>query len=175
MSLFDFLFGKAGETTSTQQDGPEGVVRWDGGTLKYDPDLIPKLTQEHRTLLLLFEAIRHAYEAGNFAAVQKALADFKIALNAHLLVENVRFYAYVKNSLAQDKKKLETMTTFWKDMQAIAKVVMQFLGTYEGCAFTAEMRASFGQDLHGIGVALSKRITHEEESLYTLYRPVHTY
>ncbi len=175
MSIFDFLFGKAGETAPSQLDGPEGVVRWGGGALKYDPDLIPKLTQEHRALLLLFEAIRHAYESGNFDAVQKALAEFKMALNAHLLAENVRFYAYMKNSLAQDKKNLETMTAFWKEMQSIAKVVLQFLGRYEDCVFTVEMRASFGQDLHGIGVALSKRITHEEESLYTLYRPVHAY
>ncbi len=171
MSLFGFLFGNAGEEAASRADDTHGVVQWEGGTLRYDPELIPKLTQEHGTLLSLFSAIRQSHEAGDLAVMQKALNEFKGALSVHLLTENVRLYAYVKKGLAQDAKGLETMTAFWKEMQAIAKTVIEFLGKYQEATFTQEMRDAFGRDLEAIGVALTTRIRQEEERLYTLYRP----
>lgn len=171
MSLFGFLFGNVGEAAMSQVDDGHGVVHWEGGPVRYDPELIPRLTQEHRTLLSLFSAIKRSNEAGDLAAVRTALNEFKGALNAHLLVENVRFYAYVKKGLAQDVEGLETMTGFWKEMQAIAKGVIEFLGKYDGASFTPVICDAFGKDLDAIGVALGTRIRREEERLYTLYRP----
>lgn len=172
MGLFDFLFGKSSELTS-QSANSEGVVQWGSGGLQYDPELIPKLTQEHRHLLAMFGVIKQSYERQDFVAVQKALQEFKLSLNVHLLTENVRFYAYVKKGLSNSTENLETVTSFWKEMQGIAKVVIQFLGKYETSVFTPEMKAAFGKELDDVGAALVSRIKREEESLYTLYLPAY--
>lgn len=171
MSLFGFLFGNAGEGgASRADDGTHGVVQWEGGALRYDAELIPRLTQEHRTLLSLFSAIEQSHEAGDLSFVQRSLREFNEALHTHLLAENVRFYAYVKEGLAQDVKGLETMTAFWKEMQAIAKQVIAFIGKYEDSTFTPDRRVAFEGDLKAIGLALATRIRQEEERLYILYR-----
>ncbi len=170
MGLFGFLFGKAGETP-VPSPSPDGVVHWGNGGLQYDPELISKLVQEHRHLLSLFEAVAGCYQAQDFDRVQKALQEFKLALNVHLLTENVRFYAYVKKGLSNNMQDFETVTAFWREMQGIAKVVIQFLGKYETSNFTPEMRVTFGKELEDVGAALASRIKREEESLYTLYQP----
>ncbi len=172
MGLFDFLFGKAGEVPAAQP-AKGGVVHWGNGGLQYDPELIAKLMQEHRDLLTMFGSIRQSYQVQDFAAVQKALQEFKLSLNVHLLTENVRFYAYVKKGLSGNVQDLETVTAFWREMQAIAKVVIQFLGKYETPDFTPDMRAAFGKELEDVGMALVHRIKREEESLYTLYQPAY--
>ncbi len=171
MGLFDFLFGKAGEEAPQQPASADGVVRWGSGGLQYDPELIPKLTQEHHHLLALFGAIQGAHQRQDFSAVQHALRDFKLALNVHLLTENVRFYAYVKKGLSNSTENLDTVNAFWKEMQGIAKVVIQFLAKYEAAMLTPEMKAAFGKELEDVGAALVSRIKREEESLYTLYLP----
>ncbi len=171
MGLFDFLFARTGKKKTPQAGREDGLVKWGSGALQYDPELIPKFKEEHRTLLAMFQDIKQASDIQNFAAAQKALQEFKLALNVHLLAENVRFYAYVRKGLASNVSDLATVNAFWKEMQGITKVVIQFLAKYETAPFTPEMRAAFGSELNAVGEALGQRIRREEEHLYTLYLP----
>lgn len=174
MGLFSFLFGNAGEADSagvSQDAHHKDNIKWEGGSLKYDATLISKLKQDHQALLAQFAEIQQARQQQDYVGVQKRLHDFKMLLSAHLLAENVRFYAYVKRGLAHDPHNFQIMADFWKEMQGIGKVVMQFLDKYETSVFTPELKASFETELAAIGEALVGRIRHEEESLYTLYQP----
>ncbi len=170
MGLLGSLFDKSDEKAISHGHVAD-IVQWEGGGVKYDPGLIPRLVQEHRSLLDLFSAIRRAYQSQNFGSVRRALDEFKQALSAHLLAEDVRFYAYVKNGLSHDKEKLAAMTAFWKDMQRTSRTVLQFLAKYETFGFILEEPGAFAKELEGIGATLVERMRHEEDRLYGLYLP----
>ncbi len=171
MSLFDLLFRKSRTAAQTQSASPNRGSYADEGPLKYNPDFIPQLMDEHRSLLHLFGAIQESHRAKDFVTVKRTLQKFQMTLNLHLALENAHFYAYLRRNLKKNSKDHRTMVTFWDEMQEIGKVVTQFLRKYNYSDFTPDMQASFGPELEQIGAALVTRIKHEEESLYSLYLP----
>lgn len=85
--------------------------------------------------------------------------------------ENVKFYAYLENNLAEESDELQTIKTYRKDMNQIAHVVVRFLKKWTTQNSLNESTASeFLQEYKAIGGALVQRITDEEQHLYTLYR-----
>lgn len=173
MGLFDSLLGKAKPESQSQHTSaaPAAPHIDHEVTLPYDPDLIPRMVDEHRGLLSLFGAIQRAHLSGDFNAVKTALQHFQLSLNLHLATENARFYAYLRRHLRTNTDEHGTMTVFWDEMQDIGKVATQFLRKYTQADFTADMQSSFSTELQHIGAALTARIKREEESLYGLYRP----
>ncbi len=87
-------------------------------------------------------------------------------------MENSKFYAYLRRNLPQGSAELDTMNTFFDEMQEIGKVVTQFLRKYIYADYTPETLSAFGPELEAIGAALISRIDREEETLYKLYAPV---
>ncbi len=176
MGLFDSLFGRSKPQSQPQSQpqytsAPAAPNIGDEVTLPYDPDLIPRMIDEHRALLSLFGGIERAQQSADFQAVKTALQKFQLSLNLHLATENARFYAYLRRHLRTNTDEHQTMTAFWDEMQEIGKVVTQFLRKYNYADFTADMQASFASELKQIGAALVARIKREEESLYGLYMP----
>ncbi len=168
MGLLDFLFGKKGEAAQ-----PHGSHAAESGTgsLNFDPNLISRLKKDHASLLTLFGNIRRSYLAQDFASLQNELRQFRSALNLHLAEENFKFYAYLRKALSNNVENFQTMNAFWKEMQEIGKVVLEFLRKYDAAEFTPEMKDAFGQELEAIGAALAGRIQREERELYILYAP----
>lgn len=170
MGLFDFLFGRKNGAPA-QREQREAASQESHAVVNFDPDFIPKLKEDHRSLLALFVQIKKAYQTRNFDDVKKGLQDFQLALNLHLAIENSKFYAYLRRNLNNGSPELVTMNLFFDEMQDIGKVVTQFLRSYVQADFTAEIEESFGRELESIGVALASRIDREEETLYKLYSP----
>lgn len=173
MGLFDSLFGKSKTTEPKPQytSTPAAPNIGDDMSLPYDPDLIPRMVDEHRALLTLFGGVERAHKSADFDAVKTALQKFQLSLNLHLAMENARFYAYLRRHLRTNSEEHRTMADFWDEMQEIGKVVTQFLRKYNYADFTPDMQSSFSMELQQIGTALAARIKREEESLYNLYRP----
>lgn len=138
--------------------------------VSYKPDLVPQLKQDHQKLLVLFGEIQKAAGRAEFNTLQARLSDFKNALNGHLLVENMHFYAYVSALYAMDEDNAATIHEFRREMGGISRVVKDFLKKYESINSLPEL-ATFQTDLSGIGEALVKRIEREEGQLYSLYLP----
>jgi hypothetical protein len=143
-----------------------------GLSLTYDPGLVKSLKDDHQSLIQIFQQIDTACQALDIGGCRDALGRFQSRLTDHLIVENTRFYLYVKNAMkASDPASAGIARSFQAEMHQIAKVVTSFVDKYSQ---NEEMiqSAAFAQELQGIGRALSERIGREEKTLYPLYAPL---
>ena len=178
MGILKTLFGsgKAGADTSPAlaaypAAGAEARLR-PGLSLTYDPSLVKSLKDDHQSLIKVFQQIDAACQALDIAGCSDAIRRFQSRLTDHLIVENTRFYLYVKNAMkASDPAAAEIARSFQAEMHQIAKVVTSFVDKYSQ---NEEMlkSAAFAQELQGIGRALAERIEREEKTLYPLYVPI---
>lgn len=177
MFLFDLLFGKKKPSDAGAPPSPAPLARRapatvaPGTTISHDAGLIASLKADHQHLLAGFQSITAASLAGNLASVQQQLGQFQTLLMDHLLKENVRLYVYLEHVLKDDRVSHEMMHGFRHEMDAIGRVVVDFLGKYREIASHPELAAAFANDLKGIGEALVARIKREEDILYPMYSP----
>lgn len=180
MFLFDRLFGKrekaapAEVVTASLAAHPERTESdhvAPGTTIHYHADLIAKFTGDHYQLLQLFGEIQASAVAGDLVRAAAHLEAFRVALQGHLLTENIRLYVYLEHALAEDVQSHALMREFRHEMDGIGRVVVAFLGKYRELAQQPELAAEFTAELEGIGKVLVERIRREEETLYPLYTP----
>lgn len=155
---------------------PQGIPsveqRRAGFGIAYDPQLVESLKRDHHDLVQLFGAIGEEARKGNYQQVPQMLMAFKVHLEGHLIAENVRFYNYVENSLQGDAESTNLVRSFRREMNAIARGVVDFVKKYQLSAFDQQMRDEFLVDYQTVGGLLAQRIEREETSLYPLYHPV---
>lgn len=151
--------------------GGEGRLR-PGRALTYDPTLVKSLKDDHQALVQIFQQVDTACRQLKFAQCGEALRQFRTRFTDHLIVENTRFYLYVKHAMeAADPASITIARGFQQEMYQIAKVVTAFVDKYSGNE-EALRSAAFAEELQGIGKALLERIEREEKSLYPLYVPI---
>ena len=138
--------------------------------IAYDPNLIDGFKRDHADLLTLFGAITKSHAAKDYADTAVGLQRFKTALQAHVLAENVRFYAYLQATLLSNSEDAQLMHEFRREMNAIVRGVTDFLTKYAGPdTLSASTRTAFEHDVGQVGALLQQRIDREERSLYPLY------
>ena len=137
----------------------------------YDSRLVDSLKHDHRDLVELFEQIGVMADARRFNEIPRMLVAFKTRLEAHLISENVRFYNYVENSLRGDEENSQLIRSFRREMNSIARGVVDFVKKYQAVNFTDQVRTMFMSEYRMVGGLLTQRIEREESSLYPLYQP----
>lgn len=163
--MLSFLFGKKEKGNDVSQDSEQR------GGISYDAQLIHKLKEDHQELVKIFTEIKQAAFEGRYSEIPSILADFKLALQTHLAVENVRFYVYVQQSYAHDVDTSDFVTGLRTEMNGIARVVMKFIEKHTATPPVAVTVVGFVAELEEIGAVLVRRIQLEESRLYSLYRP----
>lgn len=137
----------------------------------YDPRLVDSMLKDHAHLGQIFGSIGDAQKAGNYGDIRTLLVNFKSRLEAHVLTENVRFYNYLEQSLANDPANASVMHDFRREMNGIARAVIDFVKKYQSSQFTPEERRQFALDYDAVGKVLVQRMDNEESNLYPLYQP----
>src|SRR5690606_24589258 len=120
MGLLKRLFGGKPDKDTARTAMPD-AGQDAGRTIRYDPGLVDGLKDDHQELVAMYTALGERVAAGDFHGVDAALQEFKIRLEAHLLTENVRFYVYVEQSMADDEVNYELIRGFRKEMNSIAR------------------------------------------------------
>ena len=138
----------------------------------YDSRLIDSLKQDHADLVDLFGQIGLRVDARRYHEIPAMLVAFKTRLESHLIAENVRFYNYVEISLNDDVEDFNLMRSFRREMNVIARGVVDWVKKYQTSGVDETSRAAFLSDYQAIGALLTQRIEREEHSLYPLYQPV---
>jgi len=174
--VFDFLRKwLGGEPKPTSRALPQGAPTFEqrraGGPIAYDADLVPALKRDHADLVKLYGAIGDLAKQGDFQQIPQMLNAFKVHLEGHLIAENVRFYNYVENSMQGDPENTALVRSFRREMNAIARGVVDFVKKYQLGNFDQETRQAFLVDYQTVGGLLAQRIEREEGSLYPLYLP----
>jgi regulator of sigma D len=179
MGILKTLFGSAKAEADKMALPPKAQATGGGETrlrpglsLTYDPGLVRSLLNDHRSLIQIFQEIDAACRAHDIGECKEALGRFQSRLIDHLIVENTRFYLYVKNAMkGSNPAAAEIARSFQAEMHQTAKVVTSFVGKYSQDEELLQS-AAFAQDLQGIGQALAERIDREEKTLYPLYVPL---
>lgn len=173
MGFFRTLFGKGRDKPATFTASSYATH----GTppprrIGYDENLIASLQRDHAELGSIYSRIGELHQAGgSYDEIRSLLANFKSCLEAHVLAENVRFYNYLEQTLPDDSDNAEIMRGFRREMNQIARQVLDFVKRYQACGFDAAERVSFGEDYAAIGKVLEQRLDREEHNLYPLYGP----
>lgn len=144
-----------------------------GTHIGYNADLVPHLHADHLMLAEIFTAIGTAFHAGDLTATVRHMNHFRMAIQAHLLSENVRLYIYLEHALARDAASHALVHEFRHEMDGIGKAVLAFLSKYRDLNTQPNLALSFGSDLEAVGKVLVERIEREESTLYPLYLPAY--
>lgn len=147
------------------------AVRDRDRNILYDPRLLDSLLRDHVELGRLFGRIGDAGKAGEAREMRSLLITFKARLKAHLVVENVRFYDYLEQSLANEPETARMVHNYRRKMTRIASDVFDFIQKYQSSRLTPEERQQFDSDYGTVGAELEHRLDSEEDNLYRLYRP----
>ena len=167
--LFNLLFGSPEPAPAVAPPVVYEHLVAPGTRIRFHPQLIAKLTADHRALLSLFGETSHAAARGYVAIAAERLEAFRVALQGHLLTENIRLYVYLQHMCADDPSSYTLIHEFRHEMDGIGKAVMNFLAKYKELARSPELLNAFGEDLAAIGKVLVSRIEREEATLYPLY------
>ncbi|MEJ2622265.1 MAG: hemerythrin domain-containing protein [Candidatus Thiodiazotropha sp.] len=174
--ILSILFsGGRSEKSNTSQNNKHKRLAAPGTRVYFDEDLIDQLKDEHQILLGLYSKISQAYKNKKYKRVSKLLGDFKHEVYSHFLLENIKLYIYLRNTLHHDHHSSKIMRFFQKEINQIGKVVDQFIDHYADVQWTNDEIARFEGDLRNIGNALVTRINREEKFLYPLYLPPDDY
>ncbi len=169
--MFGFLkrfFSPRPDQQAGQGESPPAPTA-PGTLLHYDPELIERLTGDHRGLLDIYGRISNAHDNSEYGQVRELLAEFDHRLREHLLQENTRLYVYLQHNLPRGTEEWRTMHDFQHEMKDIGKAVTAFLDRYAIGEWDTALVESFSSELAGIGQVLQKRIEAEEERLYPQY------
>lgn len=141
-------------------------------TIKYRPDLVLELQDDHRDLVQLYLSIGSLFDARKFQDMKQELKRFKADFNTHIVKENLYFYVYLEQTMGQDDENREIIRDFRREMNHIARIVRKFIVKNIDADFKKlEEHKQFKQDYESIKDALVERIESEENSLYNLYAP----
>ena len=175
--FLDFLFRKK---ELKQQPAPARLAPIEehhasapGTHIGYSADLVPHLHADHVMLAEIFTAIGTAFDAGDLATTVRHMNHFRMAIQAHLLTENVRLYIYLEHALARDASSHALIHEFRHEMDGIGKAVLAFLSKYRDLDTQPNLAVSFRSDLEAVGKVLVERIEREEATLYPLYLPAY--
>ncbi len=129
--------------------------------------LVDTLRTQHAAVQKMAAEISQLVARTDIGAISAKLTDLKTALLGHLDLEDKKLYpALIKAAQKKDPAAAETARMFATNMVGISRVLVDFLGKYEGKKFSAD---AFAQDWQGILGALAARINSEEATLYPLY------
>ena len=143
-----------------------------GTKLTYDKSLLSKLKKNHRKLLRMHATSVRVYDKKKFDRLSNLLRQIKIKYTSHLLLENTRFFTYLKHFFKEDTKNTDLIRGFVSDMDKQGKLVFQFLdrSTQEGFEFDEQ----FKKELEIVGKILKERFIANEKELHFLYQPPET-
>lgn len=140
-------------------------------TIRYDPGLVANLRNDHSELVTMYGQLGQDVRDGHYQRIPNALLAFKTRLEAHLLIENVRFYVYLEQALAGDSENMAIIRDFRREMNGIARGVVEFVRRYQQMRVTVANANDFMREYDEVGKLLVMRIEREEGNLYPLYAP----
>ncbi len=137
--------------------------------VSFDPGLIDKLIKDHKKLIKILGIISNSRSPEQLPGIPRQLRAFKLALQTHLVVENVRFYTYVQLKLKANSENMMFVKDLKLEMDRIAHTVVKFTNHYTSSGINKNNAKIFFAELDALGEMLTNRIEAEENSLYTLY------
>jgi len=166
--------GFASRLLGSEMEGADAIIfkaAADLGGIAYDPGLVDRLKEEHQQLLNSFMALKKAATDCRLHKLPGLLQDLKQAFQTHVMLENVKFYAYLQQRCTLDAATSNFVSYARKDMNGISRTLVKFVNTHTASVPTLDTMNAFRAELDLVGSLLLRRVHLEESRLYALYRP----
>jgi hypothetical protein len=138
---------------------------------RYDAGLVANLRNDHRELAAMYGQLGQSVRDGDYTRMSNALLAFRTRLEAHLLMENVRLYAYLEQTLADDGHHAAIVGEFRREMKDLVARALRFVQLYQQAGVSSANVDEFMREYDEIGKLLMARVEREEGGLYPLYSP----
>lgn len=143
-----------------------------GTAIRYSPNLVEELKEDHREFFDLQRAVVSALHTGHMETIPALLQRFDSLLTAHLLTEQVRLYAYMDAYFANDRHTREMLREYRVEMDRIGSSVRKMIKKYRALATDRHLHHDIEADMEELRQVLDERMNREEVTLYPLYMPV---
>lgn len=135
--------------------------------IAYKSTLIAEFEKDHVDLLELFEQASEAAQTGADKRSKLLLSQFKGMFVDHILRENTSLYLYLKHT-AHGEASQKALRSIKLEMEKIASEVMRFLD--HAIKESTPIDDDFLQRMSQASEKIHKRIRHEEDHVYPIYR-----
>ena len=125
--------------------------------------LIEELKKEHSEIIVTLNEVKKLGILSKEG--QEKLMSLESSLVAHLEMEDDQLYPALRKEAEHNKDLKNTLDLFEMDMENVSTIVREFFDKYSE-EFSGE---ELSEDFESLLVALSKRISNEEESIYEEY------
>lgn len=133
--------------------------------------LIPHLKNDHQVIFNLYSEISSAIETQQFEKIHAILGQFHTCFHQHLRQENTQFYAYLKQYFSEQPAQLAQIQHLQQTLQHESVDIFHFLQKWQDQPIDEINLLEFSQEYKNIGQILMRRITQQENELYSLYPP----
>jgi iron-sulfur cluster repair protein YtfE (RIC family) len=137
--------------------------------IKYYPELIEVLKQDHISIFALHSTLLTAIESRDYPRIKMMLGELRATLQAHVVKENVQLYTYLKNNRSDDPSGSCFIKDAHKEMNGIVRRVSRVTKQYEDVTLTEKLQRELTNEIKDIGRLLAARVEMEEAHLYPLY------
>jgi len=140
----------------------------------YDPALITRLNEDHKSLRRLYNEIMKAASKDDYTTVSDKLETFGNKMRTHLMTEQIKFHAYLEQALKNSALTQKMNNNVQKKIKEIDHQTLDFIEKYENNDWSSETKKSFFEGMGKYGKTFADRISMEED-LYELYLPKSAY
>lgn len=149
------------------QEKPKEKVYLKGTKIPYDENMVNKLKSDRLELIKLFQHCTEVLVSNDHASLRESLLGLRTKLTSHLLVENTRFYTYLRIYYENDPENLVLVNDFKQEMTQIGSTLISILEIHTKP--DSKYPKEFKEQFEAIGKAFCHRIAIEEKDLYPLY------
>jgi hypothetical protein len=144
-----------------------------GVCIRYHPELIEQLRQNHLELLGLVAHMEQLALEGDLPGALAQLPQFKRQLQACLLLANVRLYVYLEHLLPRQHPGHQVVRSARHSLNTVSAESMAFVERQLRLQATraAVTPVDFMHELSTVAQLMVSQIQQEEDLLYPLYRP----
>ncbi len=174
MKVLNWLLGDEDEAVPPRLEaGPQPTaIERVTFRVKYDPQLVSRLKADHARLLGLLVGARAAVESdvpGQFVIL---LRELRLEMQGHLLVENVRFYSYLRQVADEgiDGEVMRLAPRLKHEMSGYVRSVNRFVDRYVTMKMDARAIELFRVEIDALSELLARRFEVEETQLYPSYQ-----
>ena len=129
--------------------------------------LIQELKEDHQDLINLYVKIGETFNNKKYKQTASLLKKFEEMYKLHILLEDNKFYPYMKKKFKNKPDVYELITNKQEEMNEITNVLTKFVKKYQ--KEHNLMTGTFLADYEQIKNALLERVKFEESKMYPLY------
>lgn len=138
--------------------------------ISFSAQLISTLQAEHRQIVKLYREIAISVQSSDFQRIPHQLRYLKREFYRHLMQEDLSFYSYIEQKLADQSEQIKVIQNYRKEISSVSNRFNKFMDKWQGQLLNPQNMQQFQTEYNSMGDLLTLHLNHEEKNLYPLYQ-----